>query len=123
MIAAAPSQGQGEHAVQEDLSVRAEMRDGGALMQWFAGTWTSGLARDTLRRQVVGSSRSRDWMLRMPIDDYPILDVPSMDETAPYFDDWIEHETSSPWSLTLRRRPRYHDAAHPSALVLPVVSR
>lgn len=27
---------------------------GGALMQWFAGTWSSGLARDTLRRQVVG---------------------------------------------------------------------
>ena len=66
---------------------------GGALMQWFAGTWSSGLARDTLRRQVVGASRSRDWMLRMPIDEYPILEVPSMDETAPYFDDWIEHET------------------------------
>jgi putative CocE/NonD family hydrolase len=65
----------------------------GALMQWFAGTWSSGLARDTLRRQVVGASRSRDWMLRMPIDEYPILEVPSMDETAPYFDDWIEHET------------------------------
>ncbi len=32
-------------------------------------------------------------MLRMPIDEYPILEVPSMDETAPYFDDWIEHET------------------------------
>ena len=66
---------------------------GGALMQWFAGTWTSGLAQDTLRREVSDSSRTRDWMLRMPVDSYPILDVPSMDETAPYFDDWIEHET------------------------------
>lgn len=66
---------------------------GGALMQWFAGSWTSGLAQDTLRRRVSDVSQVKDWMLRVPVEDYPIVDVPSMDETAPYFDDWVEHET------------------------------
>ena len=29
----------------------------------------------------------------MPVEDYKLMNVPSPDELAPYFDDWVEHET------------------------------
>jgi putative CocE/NonD family hydrolase len=65
---------------------------GGALMQWFASSWTSFLAVDTLRREVGSQLRPKDWSWQMPVESYQLLKLPSADEVAPYFDDWIEHE-------------------------------
>jgi len=65
---------------------------GGALMQWFASSWTSGLAEDTLRRRVSAASRPADWVMTLPVDAYPVLIPPDGRELAPYFRDWVRHE-------------------------------
>ena len=65
----------------------------GALMQWFASSWTSGLAGDTLRRQVSERAQLTDWAFQLPVEDYKMMSLPEPDELAPYYDDWVEHET------------------------------
>ncbi len=57
----------------------------GALMQWFASSWTSGLAVDTLRREADAKLRPKDWSWQMPVESYQLLSLPSADEVAPYF--------------------------------------
>lgn len=64
----------------------------GALMQWFASSWTSGLAEDTLRKKTGAQTRSKDWVGRLPIEDYRLINLPTAQEVAPYFRDWVEHE-------------------------------
>ncbi len=89
----------------------AEYYDGwtyqsGVLMQWFASSWTTGLATDTLRKATSARSRPKDWAFTIPVDQYRILDVPSAHEVAPYFRDWIVHETDDaywkPWKISDR---------------------
>ncbi len=65
----------------------------GALMQWFTSSWTSSLAADTLRRKVSERARFTDWTWQLPVEDYKLMNLPNPDELAPYFDDWVEHET------------------------------
>jgi putative CocE/NonD family hydrolase len=67
----------------------------GALMQWFASSWTSGLAVDTLRREAEASLRPKDWAWQMPVESYRLLSLPSATDVAPYFRDWIRHETDN----------------------------
>jgi putative CocE/NonD family hydrolase len=64
----------------------------GALMQWFTSSWTSGLAEDTLRRMVNSRQRPKDWVGQLPVEDYRLIDVPTAQDAAPYFRDWVEHE-------------------------------
>ncbi len=64
----------------------------GAFMQWFAGSWTSGLAEDTLRRRADSLSRPREWIDRLPVEAFRILALPEVAELARYHRDWIEHE-------------------------------
>jgi uncharacterized protein len=70
----------------------------GALMQWFATSWSSGLAIDTLRRKTDERTRQhlRDWekQATTPLTAYPFLDLPAPADLAPYVRDWITHETS-----------------------------
>jgi uncharacterized protein len=65
---------------------------GGALMQWFTSSWSSGLAEDTLRKMVNSRQRLKDWVLQLPVEDYRSIAVPPAQEVAPYFRDWVEHE-------------------------------
>jgi len=72
---------------------------GGAFEQWFNESWTSGLAQDTLNRQIrqetnalVGST--------LPLTEYPVFNLKNpmggSDLThalAPYFLDWVNHPT------------------------------
>ena len=67
---------------------------GGAFMQWFASSWTTGLAQDTLRRLTSDRSRAGDWVWKLPVDSYPVLQAPGGDDLAPYYDDWVRHETN-----------------------------
>ena len=67
--------------------------EGGALMQWFASSWTSGLTEDTVRRKTAALNRSRQWVEQLPADDYRLFNLPTATEVAPYFRDWVEHET------------------------------
>jgi uncharacterized protein len=64
----------------------------GALMQWFASSWSSGLAEDTLRKMVNSGQRPKDWVQQFPVEDYRLINIPAAREVAPYFRDWVEHE-------------------------------
>jgi putative CocE/NonD family hydrolase len=67
---------------------------GGALMQWFASSWTSGLAENTLDRLTAANRHLKDWSYTLPVEDYPVLQLPTGDELAPYYDDWVRHESN-----------------------------
>lgn len=64
----------------------------GAFMQWFASSWTSGLTEDTLRKMTGARTRSKDWVVQLPVEDYRLINIPTAQEVAPYFRDWVEHE-------------------------------
>ena len=89
----------------------AEYYDGwtyqsGALMQWFASSWTTGLIQDTLRRKAADLADPKEWAWQLPVDDYALTQVPDPDDLAPYYDDWVEHETDDgywkPWKISDR---------------------
>lgn len=64
----------------------------GALMQWFASSWTTGLSEDTLRRKTVARHQPKQWVEQLPVEDYRLISVPTAAEVAPYLRDWIAHE-------------------------------
>jgi len=70
---------------------------GGAFEQWFNESWTSGLAEDTLHRQVVKAADATQGMNRLPLTGYPLFafsELRTSDLTAsvaPYFLDWLAH--------------------------------
>lgn len=68
--------------------------EGGALMQWFASSWTSGLALDTLQRKTSALITSKEWTERLPVEDYRLLNLPTVADVAPYFREWVEHESN-----------------------------
>ncbi|MBE3071427.1 MAG: CocE/NonD family hydrolase, partial [Acidobacteria bacterium] len=65
---------------------------GGALAQWFTSTWASLLAIDTLDRQAFGRMTPEPWVRPLPVDAYPVLDLPDARQLAPYYRDWLEHD-------------------------------
>jgi len=64
---------------------------GGAFEQWFNESWTSGLTEDTLNRRVGKARNTLNWIWKLPLTEYPFLDVPSAPSLAPYFADWAHH--------------------------------
>jgi putative CocE/NonD family hydrolase len=82
---------------------------GGALMRWFASSWASGLAIDTLRRKASAKLQPREWVRREPIEAYPLFEPPAASEVAPYFRDWITHETDDEYWRKVNVKDRYAD--------------
>jgi hypothetical protein len=76
----------------------------GALMQWFASSWSSGLAVDTLRRKASGLQDPKSWVQQLPVDRYRMLELPPVSALAPYFPDWVAHERDDdywrPWKIS-----------------------
>jgi putative CocE/NonD family hydrolase len=76
----------------------------GALMQWFASSWSSGLALDTLRRKAGALEEPKAWVTQLPVESYKMLELPPVSELAPYFRDWVAHETDDdywrPWKIS-----------------------
>ncbi len=66
----------------------------GAFMQWFASSWSSGLAIDTLRRKAGGLQDPKSWVTQLPVDSYRMLELPPVSTLAPYYRDWVTHERS-----------------------------
>jgi putative CocE/NonD family hydrolase len=71
---------------------------GGAFEQWFNESWTSGLAQDTLNRQVTKATNATVGSTILPLRRYPLFNIEmglgSADNTAklaPYFLDWLDH--------------------------------
>ncbi len=81
----------------------------GVLMQWFASSWTSILAVDTLRRRAEENLKPKEWVATMPVENYPLLTLPAPDGLAPYFHDWIEHERSDSYWQRWRISDHYRE--------------
>jgi len=76
----------------------------GALMQWFASSWSSGLAIDTLRRKSSEALDPKTWVAHLPIESYQMLKLPAVASLTPYYRDWVAHETDDaywkPWKIS-----------------------
>ena len=71
---------------------------GGAFEQWFNESWTSGLAQDTLNRNVSKKTNALPGIWKLPLTSYPLFNLPdspgdlySTGTLAPYFLDWLAH--------------------------------
>lgn len=76
----------------------------GVLAQWFASSWASILAVDTVGRKAAERARPKEWVAQLPVEDYPLVSMPSMQEVAPYFQDWLKHDRNDdywrPWKVS-----------------------
>jgi len=80
---------------------------GGALMQWFAQSWTSGLVTDTVRRQTALLARPTQWAEHLPVGEFRVAAFPAAAETAPYYRDWVQHDTDDDYWGAIRVSDRY----------------
>ncbi|MGB7548965.1 MAG: CocE/NonD family hydrolase, partial [Terracidiphilus sp.] len=71
---------------------------GGAFEQWFNESWTSGLAQDTLNREIRDATNARIGSNVLPLKQYPLFDLrldpgspAATARLAPYFLDWLAH--------------------------------
>ncbi|HEY7514979.1 MAG TPA: CocE/NonD family hydrolase [Vicinamibacteria bacterium] len=80
---------------------------GGALMEWFTSSWSSGLAVDTLRRKAAPGNGPLEWVKRDPLRDYVLLQPPAPRDLAPYFRDWVTHETDDDYWKAVRVRDHF----------------
>ena len=82
---------------------------GGALMQWFTSSWATGLAEDTLQRRAAERAAAPAWVETLPVENYRLLDPPPVSELAPYYRDWLAHETADDYWRAVRVKDRYRD--------------
>jgi uncharacterized protein len=64
---------------------------GGAFEQWFNESWTTALAKNTLRRRVDSSGDALGGTKTLPLAAYNVLEAPSAAGLATYFTDWLAH--------------------------------
>ena len=70
---------------------------GGAFEQWFDQNWTSGLALNTLERQVANNTNALQGISTFPLSGYSLFnldknsDAASTAALAPYYLDWLAH--------------------------------
>ena len=81
----------------------------GVLMQWFTSSWTSGLTVDTLRKRADESLRPKEWVATLPVENYPLLSLPTPASLAPYFHDWMEHERNDSYWQRWRVSDHYRE--------------
>jgi uncharacterized protein len=81
--------------------------EGGALMQWFTESWASGLAENTLARKITTLSRPKQWAEHLPVDEYRLLALPTPDQAAPYFRDWVQHESNDEYWRAVKVSDHY----------------
>jgi putative CocE/NonD family hydrolase len=76
-------------------------------MRWFASSWASGLTIDTLRRKAAQKQQPREWVKREPIEAYTLFETPTAAEVAPYFADWVTHESDDDYWRSIRVSDHY----------------
>jgi putative CocE/NonD family hydrolase len=64
---------------------------GGAFEQWFNESWTTGLAKNTMRRRADAGGNAIGRTKILPLRGYPVLEAPESEGLAPYFTDWLAH--------------------------------
>ena len=81
---------------------------GGAFEQWFNETWATGsLALDTLDREVRNGNAPARWAVQLPLSNYPLLNLGSIANVAPYFTDWLEHPSDDEYWNQISIEPHY----------------
>jgi putative CocE/NonD family hydrolase len=83
----------------------------GALMQWFTSTWASLLAEDTVRRAADERDHWAGWISGLPVDRFPLVEVPAASTLAPYYHDWVEHETDDDYWKAIRVKDHFGEMA------------
>ena len=94
---------------------------GGAFEQWFNESWTTGLAMDTLSRDVGKSANALAGMWSLPLANYPLFNLPhsgapsvSTSLLAPYFLDWLEHPNYDAYWKSISIQEHYSDIKVPA---------
>ncbi len=76
-------------------SYRSSTYNGGAFGLLTAQSWATIVAVDTLTRQIAARNfilkNSLQWARDLPLANYPVLDVPSAQSLAPYYQIWLQH--------------------------------
>jgi uncharacterized protein len=86
---------------------------GGAFEQWFAESWSSGLALDTMRRRTEKGLSPLEGSKVLPLISYPLLEASSSTGVAPYFTDWLEHPNYDHYWKTISIEDHYADIQVP----------
>jgi uncharacterized protein len=81
----------------------------GALMQWFASTWASILAEDTVRRNAASRSKWRDWVEPLPVESFRLLDPPPAADLGSYYRDWVQHERDDEYWRPVRVKDHFKE--------------
>ena len=80
---------------------------GGALMEWFATSWASGLSNDTLRRKAEELARPKDLVETPALETELAVPLPKPGELAPYYADWVRHETADDYWKAIKVSDHY----------------
>jgi putative CocE/NonD family hydrolase len=67
------------------------VHQGGALNQWVVEDWTTAAALVSLLQKVPESMNVKARTATLPITSYPILGLPTEQQLAPFFYDWLKH--------------------------------
>jgi putative CocE/NonD family hydrolase len=93
---------------------------GGAFEQWFNESWTSGLAQDSLDREIRKFSNARRSENTLPLSSYPVFSLPTPASAtttsvlAPYFLDWLAHPNYDEYWKSIAIESRYSDIRVPA---------
>jgi putative CocE/NonD family hydrolase len=93
---------------------------GGAFEQWFDESWTSGLAQDTMNRQVQSNTNAMKGVSTLPLSDYSLFNLPnpaastSIASLAPYFADWLAHPNYDDYWKQFSIEERFADITVPA---------
>ncbi len=97
---------------------------GGAFEQWFNESWTSGLAEDTLNRNVGKQVNAQHGIATLPLTDYPLFPLPQSSSNTellhtlvPYFLDWLAHPSYDEYWRRWAIEEHYPDIRVPSLTV------
>src|SRR6185312_9467209 len=98
---------------------------GGAFEQWFNESWTSGLAQDTLNREVQKKTNAMKGISTLPLTEYPLFNFPQMPSSnseltaslAPYFLDWVAHPNYDEYWKRWSIQDHYADIKVPALTV------
>ena len=97
---------------------------GGAFEQWFNESWTSGLAHDTLVRQIEHMPDVPENVNALPLTSYPVFGVnpatvinSSTSNVAPYFLDWLAHPSYDDYWKRWSIEEHYADIRAPALTI------
>ena len=94
---------------------------GGAFEQWFNESWTSGLAQDTLNRDVQKATNALLGVNTLPLTTYPLFNLSSPSRVdastyglAPYFLEWLHHPDYDDYWKSINLEEHYTDIRVPA---------